>query len=67
MTSKVRVSVGSPVANLKHERQTTDKLTAQRHPPKVTRMVMCDLKRLGNSHILRVSDKYTDTSCMSSK
>jgi hypothetical protein len=54
-----------PVANLKYERQTKNKLTAQRHAPKVMRMVMCDLKRLGNSRILRVSAKYTDTPCMS--
>jgi hypothetical protein len=33
-------------ANLKHGRQTKDKLVAQRHAAKVGRRVMCELKRL---------------------
>jgi hypothetical protein len=35
-----------PVANLKYERQTKDKLTAQRHAAKVGRRIMGELKRL---------------------
>ena len=46
MTDTVEASVGPPVANLKHGRQTKDKLAAKRHAAKVGRRVMGELKRL---------------------
>ena len=38
--------VSPPMANLKHGRQTKDKLAAQRHAAKVGRRVMGELKRV---------------------
>jgi hypothetical protein len=38
-------------ANLRHERQTKDKLAAQRHAAKVGRRVTAELKRLENAII----------------